>query len=255
MCRRRGARPSARQADAPHRARRGSPGSCDPDHIWPMDVRGSCSGAPDACPAGAPDARRADLHPLSRRSGRGTPPPSRSAGTRTRGVFRERPLPIPTLEDAPLNNPEKGIAAGALLSIAVLTVGCATPTAGTASVGVVAATAAVTSSSPAASPRPPSSPSPTTTPSSSSSSSDDSATALPTLTDDSSVPDPGTDNPADPAGLDATTRSGCRPAVPISARCSLRCSPSPLSTRQPRSRSSGRPIGTITPPWPTPCWG
>ncbi|MGS0686687.1 hypothetical protein ACVBEQ_16335 [Nakamurella sp. GG22] len=103
---------------------------------------------------------------------------------------------------------KRGIAAGALLSVAVLTVGCATPTAGTASVGVVAATAAVTSSSPAASSTS-SSPSPATTASSSSSSSssssDDSATALPTLTDDSSVPDPGTDSPADPVEVDATT--------------------------------------------------
>jgi hypothetical protein len=97
---------------------------------------------------------------------------------------------------------KKGIAAGALLSVAVLAVGCASPTAGTASVGVVAATAAVTSSSPSATPT---SSTPSSTPSpSSSSSSDDSATALPTLTEDSSVPDPGPDIPAEPV-VDATT--------------------------------------------------
>lgn len=98
----------------------------------------------------------------------------------------------------------RGIAAAALLSVALFTVGCATPTAGTASVGVVAATAAITSSSPAASSTPPS-PTPATSPSSSASSSDHGATALPTLTDGSSVPDPGSSSPVDPVDVDATT--------------------------------------------------
>jgi len=98
-------------------------------------------------------------------------------------------------------NVRHGIAAAALLSTAVFTVACATPTTGTASAGgIIASSTSASSSSTSASPTTVAS---SSTPATSTFSSSDSSTAT---IEDSSVPDePTLTIVVEPAGLDAAT--------------------------------------------------